>query len=332
MRTIGYVAEVSGAFVSYRLLDTLASRLPGVWAILCRITLPILLILAWRYWAGSAWQFRDAGVVRPSRSSRLEWLWLVCFQSSCLLGTLLAIAHLRFYTMLGFLEKARDHVNGYDAEYGPFVFALALSALIYFAWSGELLCRGLAQGLGTIRTNAAAGAVISWLAFSALPVALAQKLGYPLLPDAALWGLFALFPGPICEAFYFRNHSLLPLIAARTVSTSLALAGIGFYLYWYPERSFSTALPLLGVCLTALILISALWAGQLCHLWRTTFAMLRIGILRGILPGISIAAIIVADSHFKKELHSLIICAAALAAVGLIRGMRERATMCRCGW
>jgi hypothetical protein len=314
-RTISYIAEVGGAFVSFRILDALASRLPGIWAILCRLALPILLIPAWRYLAGSIWKFRDAGLVRPSGSSWLDWLWLVSFQSSCLLGTLLVIARGRYYTMLGFLETARGYVNGYHAEYGPFVLALTLFAMVYFAWGGELLCRGLAQGLGTIRSNAATGAVISWISFSALPAALAQKLDYPLFPDAALWGLFALLPGPICEAVYFRNHSLLPLMAARTISTSLALTVIGFYLYWYPERCFSTALPLLGACLIAVVLISALWARRLLPLWRTCFSMLRIGALRGILPGISIAAIIIADSHFDERLYSSIMVLSALTVV-----------------
>ncbi len=317
--TLAYVAEVGGVFVSTRLLDDLAVRLPGIWAISCRMVLPLLLILAWRYWAGGVWNARNLGIVKPSREGWREFVWLVCFQTAYLLAVLLTIAHLNYYAILGFLVTAREKLNGYDADYGPFIFAIALFAAIHVAWGGELLCRGLAQGLGTIRATAAAGAISAWFAFGAMAVTLALKSGYGLIPDAALWGLFALFPGPLCEAFYFCNRSLLPLMAARSFSCSMAFAGVGFYLYWYPDRSFSTALPIMWGCLVALALTTVMWARRLYPLWNTTLAMIRIGAARGSLMGLGVAAIIVIDRVIGRDSISLVICLAALVMVRVLR-------------
>ncbi len=323
---IAYIAEVGGVFIGYILLNDWAARLPGVWGIICRIALPVLLILGWRFGAGQPWKIRDAGIVVPAREGWLECLWLVCFQATCLLGILLAIARFDFYSLLGFLDTARDRLNGYEADYGPFVFAIALFALIHLAWGGELLCRGLTQGLGTIRINAAAGAVASWLVFSAAAISLALRLGYSLIPDACLWGLFALIPGPICEAYYLRNRSLLPLMAARTASISLAFAGTGFFLYWYPDRSFSVALPLMWACFLALVATTIAGARRLYPFWKTAVAMLRVGLVRGSVPGICLFAIILADGLIKNTSFRLGACLTALMLVLILRKRPRKIT------
>ena len=320
---IAYIAEVGGAFISYHILDDLAAKLPGVWAILGRIALPVLLILAWRRLAGQTWKTRDLGITKSTRSW-VEGLWLVCFQSTYFLGILLAIAHFRYYSLLDFLAMARDRLNGYHADYGPFVLAIALFSMVKIAWGGELLCRGLAQGLGTVKLNAAAGAVASWLAFGAAIMSAALQLGYRLAPDSVLWGLLALVPGPVCEAFYFRNHSLLRLVAARTISCSLAFTAAGFFLYWYPVRSFSVAMPLLWTCLVSLIVFTAVNARRLYPLWQTTVAMIRIGLKPGFLPGIILFAIISADGVDGRVAFRVGVCFVAATLVLLLRGGRPK--------
>ncbi len=319
---VEYFLEVGGAFLSYRLLDEAADRLPGVWAVTCRLAIPPLVILGWRFCSGSPWKIRDLGIARPLAGGWLEGLWLLAFQTSLLLGVFLAVARVRFYGLLDFLVDARSRLNGYPADYAPFVLALSLFSLIHFAWGGELLSRGLAQGLGTIRINAAAGAVSSWLAFGGAAASLALRLSYPAFPTAFLWGLLALSPGPVCEAFYFRRQSILPLVAARAAGTTLALAGASFFLYWYPERSFSAALPLAWISFLSLLLISSVWARRLYPLWRTTAAMLRIGIVRGAPLGMSLAAIVVAEGYIGKASTRLQLCAVILILVFWLRTRR----------
>jgi len=321
-RQIEFVVEAGGVFISYRLLDESASRLPGVWAILFRLLLPVVLILGWRLWAGEPWKIRDTGIARRSKGGWLEGLWLLAFQTTFLLGILLGIARFRFYDLFGLLIEARDRLNCYPADYGPFVLASALFAAIRFAWGGELLCRGLAQGLGTIRSNAAAGAVTSWLAFGAMAASLALQLGYPLIP-ALLWALFALLPGPVCEAYYFRNRSVLPLMAIRAVSCSLAIAGVGFFLYWYPDRSFSTALPLAWSSLLVLLLVTVIGVRRLVPFWQTASTMIQIGFRRGSFPAVCLAAIIVADGVVRNLAVRLGLCVAALTLVFYLRTGRE---------
>ncbi len=316
---IDYILEVAGVFVSYHLLDEFAARLPGVWAILCRSALPVLLILGWSHWSPQPWKIRDMGLARPAGSGWLEGLWLLAFQTTFLMGILLGIARFRFYSLFDFLIQARNRLNCYPADYGAFVFAIALFALLYFAWGGELLCRGLAQGLGTIRSNAAAGAVISWLVFAGMAMFLALRLGYPVFPAALLWGLFALFPGPVCEAYYFRNRSILPLVAVRTTSCTLAFAGVGFFLYWYPDRSFSTALPLAWTFLFALLLISIIGARRLLPFWQTASTMIQVGVKRALLPAAVLATIIVLDGHIRRPAIRLMFCLALLSSMFYLR-------------
>jgi hypothetical protein len=321
---IVYIAEIGGAFVSYRLLDELAGRLPGLWAILCRIALPIVLVLAYRRWSGQSWSIRDIGIARPAKGVWLESLWLAFLQAAVLLGILLVIARIRFYSLLDFLVVARHRLNCYEADYGPFVFAIWLFSLIYLAWGGELMCRGYTQGLGTTRFNGAAGAFISWLVFGAAAISLALRLGYPLIPDAFLWGLIALFPGPLCEAFYFRNRSILPLMAVRTASNFCALAGVGFFLYWYPDRSFATALPLLWACLLALAVLTLAAARRLYPFWKTALAMFRIGCLQGSPAGIGLSVIIITDGLVESRLYKIGFCLAALVLVRFLGRYQQR--------
>ena len=278
-----------------------------------------MLILGWRWCAGPPWKIRNFGLTRPSKGGWLESLWLCAFQTTFLLGILLGLAHYRFYSLFDFLIETRKRLNGYDADYGPFVLAVALAALIHLAWGGELLCRGLAQGLGTTRSNAAAGAVASWLAFGGMAVSLALRLGYPLWPSALAWGLFALIPGPVSEAYYFRHGSILPLAAVRTVSCALAIAGVGFFLYWYPDRSFSTAVPLAWASVLALMLISVIGARRLLPFWRTASTMIQLGIRRGLLPAVILSVIIVLGGQITRPLISLNLCMAFLMSMLYLR-------------
>jgi membrane protease YdiL (CAAX protease family) len=308
------MAEIGGTFIGYRLLDDLASRLPGVWMIACRIALAMVLIPAVSRWCGRSWRLRDIGIASPVSSVWIECIWLASLQAFLLLGALLVIARIRFYSILNFLVAARDRANCYNADYGPFVLAVWLFSLVYFAWGGELLCRGYIQGLGTTRFNGAAGGLISWLVFAAMPVSLALRLGRPLVPDALLWGLIALSPGPLCEAFYFRCRSILPLMAARAASNLCALAGIGFFLYWYPQRSLATALPLLWTCLLVLAVVTFGAWRRLVPLWRTALAMYRIGWLQGATVGFGLAAIVAVDGLVQSRLAKLGFCLAAVLA------------------
>ena len=316
----GFVLETGAIAILLQLLDEILVRLPFAWYAALSITLPIALILGLRRAAGEPWQPLDLGLAVRVNIDWAETLWLLLLQTSVLLAALLYLGQRHYHDLLDFLGFACRKLTGRTEPYAPFMAALALTFLLRHGWVGELLHRGYIQGLGTIRFGAAVGGFIAWIATGATAGASMFRLGSGGILVPALIGLAIIFPGPLFEAYYVRNRTILPLAAVRALSAIGAFSGGGLYLYWHPDRAFALAAPLLALTSSALLLLSIIAAGRLRGLWWTALGIVESGAARGAAPALALGALLAADSARGTPGVRTAFCVASITAVLLRAG------------
>lgn len=307
------LSQIAAYILLYGLLFKNAARLPGPWMVFSLTAVPVLLIFALRRWSGESWSAKEVGLVSSAKGGWAEAWWLLFFHTTWLQGILLLLAKFRYYDLLTFLVNSNEILNGFQSPYDEYTPALFFFLLLHFAWGGELLLRACIQGPGAARFSPENGAFTAWLSFGAFFGAEALRLGFPNLAGAGIAGLLALIPGPLFESYFLRYATIFPLFLVRAAAAFAALASAAFFLYWYPDRSFSVAVPVFLTSLGSLVFTSVLSAKKTYALLGTAARILRHAGRRGLVMGTGTILILTADVVVESTAIKAGLCLILLA-------------------
>ncbi len=315
--TMRYVVEIGSYLFAWNLLEAFVLPFPRLWRFPVQIVLPFGLVLVTRRWARGKWTLRNLGMKFPKYEGWAEGFWLVCFHSTYVLAILLLLARFRYYYLLDFLGRYNRSLTGASSSYEVFAFGIGAYSLGQLAMGGEVFHRGYVQGRGAEVLTPVAGAFVSWLSFGAFYASEAARLGYRAWPHAWIWAALGLFPGPLFESHYLRHGSLIPLIIIRFTGGFLPFALAAFFLYWYPDRSFTISMPFLWGGLLLLGLATITQIRRVSSIGATCVLIVKAGWPRGLAPGLGISLCMLSAAWIPNTVVKTAVLLAALACLRL---------------